>query len=82
MFTSFTQNDFIKPSAREMILFIMQLYISLPNYVPKGTPILFSCVLGEEVTKTIELNNPTAKPVSYWVKYEGSPDFKPEFEVK
>lgn len=56
------------------------MYISLPNYVPKGTPILFTCVLGEEVTKTIELNNPTAKPVSYWVKYEGSPDFKPEFE--
>lgn len=32
------------------------------------------------MTKVIELSNPINKPISYWVKYDGSPDFKPEFE--
>lgn len=37
---------------------------------------MFKCVLGEEVTRTIELNNPSNKPVNYLVKYEGCDDFK------
>jgi hypothetical protein len=28
------------------------------------------------VTRTIELSNPSGKPVSYMVKYEGCDDFK------
>jgi hypothetical protein len=32
--------------------------------------------LGEEVTRSIELTNPSTKPVIYEVKYEGSDDFK------
>lgn len=62
-----------------MFLFIIQLYNQLPHYQPRQPTIIFSCVLGEEVTKTIELTNPTNKPISYWVKYDGSPDFIPEF---
>ena len=78
--TTFASNDIAKPSGREIILFLIQLYNALPNYVSKGQPIIFSCTLGEEVIKTIELTNPTTKPISYWVKYDGSSDFKPEFE--
>ena len=28
---------------------------ALPHYIPKGNPIVFSCVLGEEVIKEILL---------------------------
>ena len=39
---------------------------------------MFQCILGEEVIKSIDLTNPTNKAVSYWVKYEGHPDFSLE----
>ena len=65
--TPFTAADISKPSQRAMLLFLIQLYNTLPHYIPKGGPVVFSCVLGEEVIKTIELRNDTRKPVSYWV---------------
>ena len=61
-----------------MILFILHLYFTLPNYIPKGEPILFSCILGEECSKFIELSNPTTKQIAYWVLYEGHSDFQIE----
>lgn len=76
--THFQTNDLVFPSGRENFLFIMQLFNSLPHYVPKTAPIVFSCILGEEIIKNIELNNNTNKPISYWVKYEGSSDFSIE----
>lgn len=57
------------------MLFILQLFFALPHYIPEGPPIIFSCVLGEEVVKNIELTNPSSKPISYWVKKEGHSDF-------
>ena len=59
-----------------MLLFILHLYVYLPFYVPKQDPVVFKCILGEEVVRTIELTNPSSKPVTYMVKYEGSEDFK------
>ena len=53
--THFTANDMAHPSQREMILFVMQLFNALPHYIPKEKPIVFNCILGEEVVKTIEL---------------------------
>lgn len=47
----------------------------MPHYKPKNEIIFFECILGESVTKLIELNNPTYKGVSYYVRYEGSSDF-------
>lgn len=47
----------------------------MPNYVPKGNPIIFECVLGDELIKEIELYNPTNKEINYWVSYDGSSDF-------
>jgi hypothetical protein len=57
------------------VLLILHLFNILPNYIPRATPVIFQCVLGKETTRTIELNNPTNKPISYWVKYDGGPDF-------
>ena len=58
-----------------MILLLLHLYVYLPFYTSKQDPILFKCVLGEEIIKNIELNNPTQKDVLYTAKYEGSDDF-------
>lgn len=62
-------------SAREMVLFAMVLMHSLPQYVSKTT-IEFPCILGETLTKTIQLTNPSNKQITYWVKLEGSSDFQ------
>lgn len=66
---------------RETLLFGIQLFHSLPHYIPKGQPIIFQCVLGEEVVKNVELSNPTNKPISYWVQLEpANGDFSLESE--
>jgi len=59
------------------MLFVVQLYQALPHYISKHT-IEFPAVLGDLVTKNIELTNPSKNPISYWVKLEGSDDFKIE----
>lgn len=68
--------DICNPLQREMLLFILHLYVYLPFYVPKQEPVIFKCILGEEVVRAIELTNPSTKPVTYQVRYEGSEDFK------
>ena len=69
--TYVTAKDIAKPTAREMVLFCMQLFQTLPHYVPKAI-IEFPCILGEAVKKTIELTNPYKSPISYWVALEGT----------
>ena len=69
------------PSARENVLFLTHIYQSLLNYIPKHDPIVFSCILGQEVIKNIELKNPTKKVISFWVKFEGHKDFSIESET-
>ena len=66
--------DISNPSARELLLFCVQLYQSLPHYIPKAQ-IEFPATLGDLVTKNIELSNPSKNPISYWVQCEGSKDF-------
>lgn len=41
-----TPKDFIHPLQREMLLFLLHLYVYLPFYTPKADPIVFKCVLG------------------------------------
>jgi hypothetical protein len=36
-----------------MLLIIEGLYLILPSYLQKGEPILFTCALGQTVTKSI-----------------------------
>jgi hypothetical protein len=52
----------------------VQLYQGLPHYIPKAQ-IEFPAVLGDMVTKNIELANPSKNPISYNVKLDGCPDF-------
>ncbi len=41
-----TPKDIYSPLQREMLLFLMHLYVYLPFYTPKQEPIIFRCVLG------------------------------------
>jgi hypothetical protein len=58
----------------------MHLFNTIVNYIPKGTPVVFQCVLGKECVRLLDIYNPTTKAVSYWVNYEGVPDFTLEGE--
>eukprot|EP00466_Bigelowiella_natans_P008048 jgi/Bigna1/73806/fgenesh1_pg.26_\ len=66
--------DFMKPIARDLMLFTLYLFRNLHSFTPKST-ITFETVLGGSVTKSIELSNPSKKPLTYYAQYEGSPDF-------
>lgn len=61
-------------NGRELLLFCVQLYQSLPHYIPKAT-IEFPAVLGDLVTKNIELSNPSKSAIAYNVMSVGSEDF-------
>jgi hypothetical protein len=44
----------------------------LPYYLQKGDPIVFTCAIGQSLSKSIEIKNPSKFPVSYVAKIEGS----------
>jgi hypothetical protein len=46
--------------------------------MPRKDPLLFKCVLGSVVMKTVTLLNTTKEPIVYFVKLEGSSDFSIE----
>eukprot|EP01049_Picozoa_sp_SAG25_P000345 SAG25_NODE_11_length_28117_cov_24.264901_6_plen_2767_part_00 len=69
-----TEKDWRAPNPRDMLLFCMYLYQSLPQFVPKAA-IEFQGTLNESSSKTIELTNPSAKPVMYNVIVDGCKDF-------
>ena len=47
----------------------------MPNYQPVKESIKFECILGDTVSKIIELENNSNRIITYFVKYEGSSDF-------
>ncbi|EGR30900.1 hypothetical protein IMG5_121460 [Ichthyophthirius multifiliis] len=74
--TYFEVQDFTKGQMRELILFNLQMIYILPNYIPKENPIIFSCILGEEIVRTITLSNPTQRTIWYQVRLVGHSDFQ------
>jgi len=67
-------SDIASPQPKDMLLFVMFLFQNLPHYVPK-TVIVFSTLLGVNMTKNIELTNPSKKAITYFVSLQGSSDF-------
>lgn len=65
--THIKAEDIYEPSARELLVFCTQLYQTLPHYIPKAV-IEFPAVLGDLVTKNIELSNPSKTTISYRVE--------------
>jgi hypothetical protein len=51
--TTFNATELAKPSMREVLLFVLQLFNTLPHYTPKPEKIIFNCVLGETVVKFV-----------------------------
>jgi hypothetical protein len=68
------ENDLGSLTEKEYLLYLTQLHSLLPCLLPKET-IVFNCYLGDHPTKSISIHNPSNRPVSYWVKMEGSADF-------
>ncbi|CAJ1445026.1 unnamed protein product [Effrenium voratum] len=73
-----TVSDIASPQAKDMLLFVMFLFQNLPHYVPKTT-IVFSTMLGVNMTKNIELTNPSKKAITYFVQMVGGSN---EFAIK
>ena len=65
-----------------MIVFLERLYLILPSYLQKGEPIVFSCALGQTLTKSIEIKNPSKFAVTYLAKIEGSKAYIIENEAE
>ncbi len=64
----------VSASRRTTMLMVLHLYLNLPNMIPKAK-VEFSGTLGKPVKKTIELRNPSKKPVKYQVQLQGCQDF-------
>jgi hypothetical protein len=59
---------------RDALLGVLFLYQQLPQLVPK-TNIEFRGALGQVVTKTIELKNPTRRSITYHVSLDGASEY-------
>lgn len=69
-----TEQDLVRGTARDLILFVMYLFQTLPLYVPKTT-LEFRGSLHERIVKCIELSNPAASPIEYAVRLDAGPEF-------
>lgn len=67
-------SDIATPQPKDMLLFVFFLFQNLQHYVPK-TSIVFSTMLGVNLTKHIELTNPSRKAITYTASLQGSSDF-------
>lgn len=65
-----------------MMLIAENLYLILPSYLQKGDPIVFSCSLGQVITKSIEITNPSKQAITYTAKIEGSRAYSIESEAE
>lgn len=66
-------------TAREHVLLCLFLYFQLPQFLPKAK-ILFKGRLNETTTRSIELSNPSKRPIVYTAKLE-SPNGEPVSEA-
>lgn len=66
--------DIVQPNPCDLLSVCLQLFDCLPAYLAK-TSIAFSCSLHESVTKTVEISNPSQKPITYNVRVDNDKDF-------
>jgi len=67
--------DLATAPARDMLLFCVYLFNTMPGFIPKAT-VLFEGRLNDAVQKHIELSNPSNKPLIYTVRIDGTPEFR------
>uniref|UniRef100_A0A0G4F070 Calponin-homology (CH) domain-containing protein n=1 Tax=Chromera velia CCMP2878 TaxID=1169474 RepID=A0A0G4F070_9ALVE len=67
-------SDLAAGSARDLLIFSIFLFQTLPQYIPRTT-LTFATALGVRQTKLIDLTNPSRKRIVYRVQIEGGADF-------
>ena len=67
----------VAPKPREMLLFVLYLFESLPPMMPKAM-LEFQGSVHMPIMKYIELTNPSKRPISYDIRIEGCQDFTVE----
>lgn len=61
----------LQMNAREMVVLLLHLHQTLPQFIPKAT-IEFRGVLGQPIEKSIELKNPSSRALRYQVFLDGA----------
>ncbi|GMH42128.1 hypothetical protein BSKO_10047 [Bryopsis sp. KO-2023] len=74
------EHEIMNPNASEMPIFILYLYQTLPELIPR-TVVDFTGRLGEHQVKTIQLSNPSKKVLIYSTRLEGHADFEVDTSV-
>ena len=74
-----TESQLVSPDAREMLIFVLYLYQTLPQLAPQMN-IVFQGVLGSRIAREVELTNPTNSTVVYSARLEGSSEFSVPFK--
>ena len=69
-----TVEDLVRCSGREALMFVLYLYQTLPQYVPKAS-IHFTGGLHQALSKSIELTNPSPSTIEYFVRLDGDEEF-------
>eukprot|EP00761_Pharyngomonas_kirbyi_P008295 gb/GECH01008306.1/.p1 GENE.gb/GECH01008306.1/~~gb/GECH01008306.1/.p1 ORF type:complete len:1295 (+),score=319.63 gb/GECH01008306.1/:1-3885(+) len=67
-------SDFLKYTSRDMVLFVLYLFETLPYFMPQ-TKIKFNCTINERLIKTIELSNPSNDTIEYNIYKNGADEF-------
>jgi len=62
--------DFNKPSAREVMVYLVHLFQILPFFLPKAV-LEFPCMLKGTCIRNVLLNNPSNKKITYGVRLDG-----------
>lgn len=72
--TSLTPIDFVKGDAPTLALISMQLYMSLPFFIPSNS-VEFKTPLNTSVTQSVSIANTSTREIAYTARLEGSKNF-------
>jgi hypothetical protein len=67
--------DIVDACPLDMLLLSLYLYNTLPMFIPQAE-LMFNAKIHQKMFQTIHLTNPSAKPVIYSVRLDGSSHFK------
>lgn len=62
------------PLPRDWLLWTLYLFFTLPQVVPRKPVVVFSGALQSTIQKSLVLQNPSSKPITYDISLHGSPD--------
>ncbi|KAL0021413.1 hypothetical protein WJX79_003538 [Trebouxia sp. C0005] len=71
------EEEITRPDSRDMVLLVLYLYQTLPQFVPRTT-LDFAGKLGDKQVRSIELSAQGSKAVVYSARLIGHPDFSLE----